>query len=850
MRGPFSQFLPPRRKRGEGQGGALAFVFALTVLMSGTGNPARAQTEPCSANTGNEQGVACIEPADSDRDIVIRRDGAEISTTADGDDGHGVQASTEGTGAIYIRIRSSTVTTTGDGGRGIHARRANGAGDIEIDVAGSTVSTSGGTSGGKTAYGIYGEHQGADGDLVIVVRDGSKVLTFGSGARGIDAWRTKGVGDVVVVVRDGSRVATEGSRANGIIASRDNGDGHIDIDIAGSSVATLGRSANGIYAFRSGGEGHIDIDIVGSSIATSGSFARGVYAWHRSDGDIDILLERSSVTTGDPSADGLYGLHGGAGDIVIVVRGSAIMTSGRAAEGIHGRHAGSDGDILISVGDGSTVTASGDAAHGIRADGRGDGAVHILVRNAAVRASGAGSDGIRVRDGGLDADGNRKLAVTVDGEVWGGSGDGAGIRLIGGGRVVIGPHGRVGADSGVAIRVTRADSSDQTESPRLFVDLRPEGRPLDLERFLAGEISNDDGTTELAVNGVTVFSNPMPGAMNVWVPNGAWDVRATGTDLSTLAFIQRFAPRAAVYKALPGVLLRLDEAGGPGGGMGGPWGGDAALLRSTGTPVWARIAGGMGSYEAENATAGARYDYDRYGVESGVDFRLGHGLTGWAGVRVVSGSADVSAPTGGGRIEARGYGVTAGLAWEGEDGLYGAGRLSLTRYTADLVSETRGGLKSGVTGTVHALDLEGGRRFGLDLLGRKTRLTARGLLRRSGVSLGEFDDGLFSTVSVEKADRLAAGAGVAAETGLLPSDGVDRLRLRGSLDAEQVLSGGTKVDVSGTALESKAGGTRLGAGFGAAYRMAGYTIGGAVGAGGLGSGDTSWSARLDARIAF
>ena len=72
-------------------------------------------------------------------------------------------------------------------------------------------------------------------------------------------------------------------------------------------------------------------------------------------------------------------------------------------------------------------------------------------------------------------------------------------------------------------------------------------------------------------------------------------------------------------------------------------------------------------------------------------------------------------------------------------------------------------------------------------------------------------------VPAEGAERLAGGAGVTVDTGLLPSDGVDRLVLRSSLDAEHVLSGGTKVDVSGTAMKSKAGGT----GFGGASRFSG-----------------------------
>ena len=493
-----------------------------------------------------------------------------------------------------------------------------------------------------------------------------------------------------------------------------------------------------------------------------------------------------------------------------------MTTEGDNVHGVYADRTGGGGDIVIIVED-STVTTSGPGAHGIYAyrDG-GDGAIDIVIRNAVVRATGDGSHGIQVR---------------------------------GGGRVIIGPHGRVGATSGAAIRVTRADTSNANEEPRLNLDLILNGRRV--EKVLAGRVENESGPTALTVNNVPLFDSEAGGATNMWVPNGAWDVRATGNSLSTLAFTQEFAPRAAVYEALPGVLLRLDEGGGPGGG--------GYRLRSPDTPAWARIAGGWGSYRADSSTAGARYSHDRFSVESGMDLPLDHmltglglssrGLTGWAGVRLVSGSAKVSAPTGGGRIEARGYGLAGGLAWEGEDDWYGSGRLSLTRYTADLFSSARGGLKGGVTGLVHGFGLEGGRRFDLDL-GVKTRLTVRGMLRGSGVSLSGFDDGLFSRVSIEETDRLAAGAGVAVETGLLRSGGVDRLVLRGSLDAEQALSAGSKVDVSGTALESKAGGTGFGVGFSGTYRMDGYTIGGAVGASGLGSGDTAFSGRLETRIAF
>ncbi len=765
-------------------------------------------------------------------------DVAGSTVTVSGDAGYGVFGWHQDRGDIVLRVRNSKITTSGSRGRGVFASHFQtdgfSAGDIVIDVSGTTITTTGGSS----AYGVYGYHNGEDGGIRVSVRGGSSVSTSAASAHGIYARHAgTALSDIVVTVAD-SAVTASGAGARGVYARRQtSGGGDIDIHIAGGAITTTGTgAAHGVYGYHNGWDGGIRISVTGgSSVSTRGAGAHGIFAWH--DGtaysDMAITVADSAVTASGAGSRGIYALRGGSG-------------------------LGSSGDIYILV-RGSTIRTTSHGIYVLQLEGSDDGAVRIGIRDSDIRASGAGAHGVAV--GGLstsgntlfattgrDDDGYRKQTVWVDGRVYGGSGTGAGIYLAGGGRVIIGPNGRVGAASGIAIRAAMRSGQASADDPKLYVGLRPEGRRIG--DLLGGDIVNEGGAsrTTLAVNGV-VLMDAGTVADGVLVPNGAWDValraEADGAHIIVADFLEYFAPRAAVYEALPGVLLRLDEAGGSGGI------GDAALLRSAHTPIWARIAGGQGSYKPGAATVGAEYDHERFSVESGMDFALPYeGLAGWAGVRVVSGSANVSAPTGGGRIEARGMGLIGGVAWEGEDDWYGRGRLSLTRYSADLSSETRGGLKSGVTGLVHGLGLEGGRRFGLELLGRKTRLTARGLLRRSGVAMGEFEDGLFSRVSVEEANRLSAGAGVIAETGLLRRDGVDRLTLRGSLGAAQVLGGGTKVDVSGTALESKAGGTRLGAGLGGAYRMGGYTIGGSVGAAGLGSGDTSWSARLEARFAF
>ena len=836
------------------------------------------------------RGVAGEHTGTGNIDITVK--GTTISTTADDSVGVYGKHTGSGDGDIDITVKHAAITTKGNGaGGGIQVfREGTGSGDIDLTLEHTKITTGDDTVDpvtGSNNHGIHVQHTGTGSGDIGITLGHTGITTKGDNADGIFVQhRSKGhitldlnpgvtldtTGSGIFINQQNGDTATKSnvilnargitvrSGRRGLWAQRESGWGDVIMDIRDSAVITTGNNgATGVYAYSTGaGDGDIRVRATNGRTTTKGHIGHGIFAYHQSAaapppagsavGDIVITLRNHHVATKGVAhhpdlpgtySYGIFARQENTGDIVIDMRGGSVTTAGKNSHGIVAYNYGDAASMIhIRVADGAVTTSD---AHGILASHRGaGGGVNILIRNAFVRASGADMDGIRIQGAGLDANGNRRQTVSVGSGVWGGSGGGAGIRLEGGGRVIIGPHGRVGAASGVSILVTRADPADTAEVPRLLLDVALNGRLP--EKVVAGRVANSDGTTAWTVNGVPVFDSAAGGARDVWVQNGAWEVRAAGTSLSTLAFERVFAPRAAVYEALPGVLLRLDAR--PGGI------GDGGRLRSPGTPVWARIAGGIGSYEADSATAGADYDYDRYSAETGVDFPLDYGLTGWAGVRVVSGSADVSAPTGGGRIEARGRGLTGGLAWEGDGDWYGKGRLSLTRYSADLSSSARGTLKSGAGALVHALDLEGGRRFGLDLMGVKTRLTARGALRRSGILLDKFDDGLFSRVSVREGDRLAAGGGVAVETGLLPRDGADRLVLRGSLDAERVLSGGTAVDVSDTVLKSKTGKTGLGAGLGGAYRMAGYAVGGSVGAGGLGSGDTSYSGRLELRIAF
>ncbi len=333
-------------------------------------------------------------------------------------------------------------------------------------------------------------------------------------------------------------------------------------------------------------------------------------------------------------------------------------------------------------------------------------------------------------------------------------------------------------------------------------------------------IINDGGETTLLVNGVTLHEGAA-GATGAETANGAWDLTISGSEtiqgraFTPGDFIETYAPRAAVYEALPAVLQRLDRRG-----IASQW------LRQPGLPAWARISGGRGSYGPERATVGAAYDFDRFTVETGVDFRLSEtgDLTGSASLRHVRGSADVSAATGGGAIEVEGTGV------------------SLMRYEADLRSSARGRLMEGARARARTLRLEAGRRLAL----RETvHLTPRAWLARTDVSLDGFRDAVGSRVSLDEAGRPDAGIGIVAGRFHAWEAGERILKLRGELGVERTPSDAeTGVEVSGERLRSEATATPMKLGLGGEYRWGRYMLGGAASASGPGSDDSVYAANL------
>ena len=779
--------------------------YAVVASHTGSGNVVTT-VEGAVIEAGGENAIGVIAEHFGTGQVDARVWGGRIAATGQAR-GDGFRAQRAGTGDMTVVAEDAAIEAAGNSALGVFAGHW-GSGNIDARLRGSTIAATGQTR----SDGLWVYHAGP-GDIAVAV-EGAAIEAGGDAATGILATHLA-VGAVAVDVRDGWIEAT-GGRVDGIFAQAAGG----GIDIAAEDVA-IGiegtEYSNGIAALDRAGSGDVSIALRNADIEVrGGEYLSGIYV-EQSAGDPDAAAQR-------------------AGDSRVEVRGGGIRTAGTASGAIQIHHE-HGGNISIDVRD-AAIEATGERALGIEARHPGSaGAVHVRVEGGTLNVEGPGGHGISVgsfdeetgavRAAGSGADGYRRQHVSVNGRVRGGGG--AGVRLVGGGRVAIGPRGRVGAASGVAVLAEGAGAA-------LRVEAQLDGRAMD--DAVAGAIRNDGGRTTIAVNGV-VLHDGAAGATGLRAPNGAWDVTlaasesVAGRAFSTSDFAAGYAPRAAVYEALPGFMLRLDGEGTAG-----------TRLRNPGSLAWVRITGGGGSREAAGASVGAAWDFNRFEVGAGVDLALSRegGVTGSVSLRHVRGAADVAAPTGGGTIEAAGFGASFGASWENAEGYHAGGRVSVIRYEADLRSDGRGRLTEGAAATVRSLRVEAGRRLSF---GEGLRLTPRAWLAGSDVALDGFRDAVGSRVSPEDAARVAAGAGLAAETEHAWDNGARALVLRGHLGVERALGRTeTAVDVSGGRLGAGFARTRALLGVGGVYRGNRWSLGGEVSVSGPGSNDSEYTAAL------
>lgn len=773
------------------------------------------------------------------------------------------------TGALRTEVSGGSFSITSDWNRAfaIHSYRSEEydtedefSGDQDVIVRSTAVDLDGAAWGG-----VVGS-QGVRGHLNVTVQDSSIK---------IDAPRATGIlsthrntGDVGINIRDVDIKVRGAGSVDGILGYHF-GTGDTDISLRDVDIETQGNEySNGIAYIYLGndGLGTLAIDARDIGIRVHGErYLDGVFGIHRGTGDIKTSIRRGTIVTNGADSGGLAFVHDGIGDINIAARNVDIKVQGDRSVGIGGgQRYESRGDIAIDVRD-STVSVTGESVAGIRSfHMSGEGRIAVRVDGGKITADGLNSSGILVgltgrifgertgpikspaggqiamSGGGLNDRPSAKRAaqsVFVGGRVRGGTGMGAGVRLYGGGRVEVGSQGSVGAHSGVAIR-------SEGDNAALHVDLKLDGRRV--SDVIMGEIRNNDGSTTVAVNGV-VLHDGMTGATGRWAPNGARDISLAASEtvvgrafMPSTFVTSPYAPRAAVYEALPGFILRLDNPGAA-----------AQRWRRPDSPVWIGVLTGRGSYKPYHSQTGAAFDSSRFEFESGVEFGLfgEENVTGMISVRRVQGSADVTARTGGGKIEAAGFGASVGVSWENINGHYVSGRFSVARYDTDLRADGRGPLKEHAGATARNFRIEAGRYF---LLTENFSLISQSWLTHSNLSMDGFRDAVGSRVSLVEANLSTAGLGIVTESVHSWGDGERKLALRGHLAVEQVLRDAkTVVDVSGERLgSSESHRTRGMLGLSAVYHWNQWALGGAVSASGLGSDDSSYAISASLGIQF
>ena len=806
-------------------------------------------------------------------DIDVYAEDIDLTTT--GDQADGIQTwfqSSDNThsGDILVDVRGGSITTKGAAASGLYSFH-DGAGNIDIDVRNLEIKTE---NTGNSNRGIFGWHKG-DGDIDIDVLGGSSITTAGTASYGIYGLH-QGDGDIDIAVQDAT-ITTESTDLGsyddtfslGIYAYH-LGTGDIDIDLLGGSVTTKGVYSYGVYG-RHSGAGDIAIDTRdGNTITTTGDNAHGIVAYHYG----TEASRTIDVTVGGRIDAGGAGAHG--------VRVGTVNADGEAERVAA---VGADGYLQQTV----TVNGSvmGDAAGVFLAGG---GKVFIgpagtvgAESGIAVLASGGAPklyfdmnlDGRRVAevigDDWIINDGGETTIVVNDVKLH----DGA-TGVVPGASAPNGAFDVTVKDDGLTVtdrstspwtfsQRSTSTIADRDFSAEDFTETMPPppppmcppgqvGTPPDCTTppppmCPPGQVGTPpDCTTPpppMCPPGqvgtppdCTTPPPPMcpPGQVGTppdcTTPPLEQTTTEPETDVEPImppTFTEEYAPRAAVYEAMPGFLLRIDAPELT-----------EERIAWVGSPVWTRLSGGRGSYEPERASVGAQFDYSRFAAEAGLDVSLGENATGSVSVRHVKGSAEVSAPTGGGKIEAEGLGFSLGASLNSANDYYARGRISLTSYSVDLSSDALGSLKKGVGASVNSLNFEAGRRMAAS---DKMSLTPRVWMMRSQIDMDDFTDIVDARMSLGDAARLVVGGGVAGETALDWQGGA--LTLRGSVDLAQTLGGAeTSVEVSGTKLSSEALKSRLLLGLGGTYRRGSFFLDAEVSVGGLGSGDAQYSGRV------
>ena len=829
------------------------------------------------AKPAHENGIFVDAENDGDNDLMIINSGTiRIGTT--GAQKRGIKVWHNGAGLLKVEHKAGKIVAPGPDSQGIsvnHEGKMNTkAKGIHI-VSAAEIDLSSATNRRFGPYGIYGQNIGAKtgSDTPIKIEmTGGVIKNPVTNAKGIVAVQHL-KGDITIAIAAAAQIGTEDSPIGeyGVFTDvKSAATGAVEITNAGMIYA----AKDGIYV-QQVGTGDVTVTNDGSvnavragiriqpekagrivlkhnaggKIAVTGSGASDagigvIYKVPNTAGDRSTMIE----SAGDISAPAAFG-------ILAWQQNHAAATTQKAPITVHVKggtiEAGKDGIYAVTL-----RYNSGNIGSTVDYDG---GKIAVTVDHGATVT--AKEDGIHVNSGTLEG-GMRAQTVIVRGKVMGGDAadDGtkyAGVHMVRGGTVVIGPKAHVSATSGVAIKANaEGDMVVILEKDADGFVGHVDGTILNTATTTFRTRTGQDADTEMALT-VGDMVNRRGETKGVYEDVfQATLTKITGGHEFEEQSARLYHDRARVYEALPSVLLDLTGQASYQERMAAP---------RAGKGVWARLWAGDGERAPDAATTaqGIRgralaWDVAQYGFEGGLDFRPAatERLLLGVSLHVRQGEATVAH---GGTIEVSGFGGGVSATYRDAAGVYLDGRFSYTYFDdVDLSSRTRGMVQSDLSGHGYALGLEAGKRLGWAGLAH-VALTPRARVVWSTVKLEDFADlaGVAGSgrVALETATSLKGRLGLLTETafgGATLEDWTgDGGRLFGSLDVEHEFSADRETRASGTALASEVQATwgRVGLG-GAVSWTEGLTLSGEGFYATAGSANTDFGGSLTLTLRF
>ena len=556
------------------------------------------------------------------------------------------------------------------------------------------------------------------------------------------------------------------------------------------------------------------------------------------------------------------------GDIRVSMTGGSIDSRGDGIRAYYATPNAVNGAISVTIAAGATVTGDVAGVYVANAGSTGTGAARILKQtvtvngmvtggsDAAVHLSGGGT--LTVGETGKVHAGSSGVAILVNdpgrseivinGEVKGGAGGDAAVRMSGGGTVTIGVNGRVEANG--ATYAIKADGGGTAVTLRAEVDTTRAAYREEAIEVLAARVDGKvdgvgDNVVLLSVDdaGRTGMATTVSVADDGTLDPSGLTPRPTRTPTEmpepsdrTMLCDDASDNRCRLYNALPSALLSMNGLPSYGERM--------ASARSAGGG-WALVEAASGKWKASRSPTDASVSYNRSrtGVRAGVDMAVGEGGRVGLSAHGLTGSAKMSGN--GGKVGVTGVGLGANATTRSADGFYLDAQLAVTQYRTKLTSQDAMTLKSGVKGTGYALALETGQSMAM---GGDVSVTPRAGLAWSRVSLGKFMDtrGRGTPVEMKPAGSFTAAVGLGVESA--PAGGPV---LFGTLDVVQEFTRKTKTQVLDRVLESTAPGTSLRIGLGAAADLGdGASLRGSVGYETAGGGTNEFAGGLSLTASF